>query len=90
MFNKSAYQFTEKVVIAGEEGHAHVETIAKPVKMCPHATTRVIARWVGKVKRNTVILVNGEGMRVLRMFAMEKGAPVAHFLCVAEASEVRA
>jgi hypothetical protein len=75
------YAFDARVRIGGETGPACLERIEKPLKSCPKATTRVIARWQGELPRGAKIDTGSGELVVLRVFPMSQRVRVAHFLC---------
>lgn len=85
--HQHVYAFAERVTIAGEDGPACVEHIAKPLKGCPQASTRVIVRWEGRLRPGTRIQTGGRELVVVRMFPMTPRMRIAHLLCAPAPTE---
>jgi hypothetical protein len=73
--------FDRPATIQGQRGAVMLEAIAKPLKTCPGASLRILARWSGVLAPGTLVEVDGRRLEVLKCRPMTARQRTAHFLC---------
>lgn len=80
--DKPPRRFDQVVILRGTRGACAVEPIEQPLRTCPGASVRVVAKWHGHVAPGEVLQAPpGRALRVLRYLPVTARRASAHFLC---------